>query len=295
MSISRRGVLKGLVTGGAVAALSPLPASARERRQVPEDAVGMLYDATLCIGCKTCVVACREANDLPPATDESYGGGLYDAPDRLSAQTKNIIELYKEGEEQSYVKRQCMHCVDPGCASACMIGALQKREGGIVSYEIDKCVGCRYCEVACPFNIPQFEWNTPTPKIVKCELCRHLLAQGKIPACCEVCPRHAVIFGKRDELLAEAKRRLEEHPERYVPKVYGEHDGGGTQVLYLAGVAFGKLGLPSLGDEPGPALSETVQHGIYKGFIAPVVLYAALGAVLWRNRKQGGADEEDAP
>ncbi len=293
MSVSRRGVLKGLVTGGAVAAFAPVATSAREPRKPPEDAVGMLYDATLCIGCKTCVVACHEANNLAPATGEGYGDGLYDAPERLSSDTKNIIQLYREGDEQSYIKRQCMHCVDPGCVSACMIGALQKREGGIVSYEIDKCVGCRYCQVACPFNIPKFEWNTPTPKIVKCELCRHLLAEGKIPACCDVCPRQAVIYGKRDELLAEAKRRLVESPERYVPKIYGEQDAGGTQVLYLAGVEFVKLGLPALGNEAAPALSETVQHGIYQGFVAPVVLYAALGVVIWRNRKSvaGGEDE----
>lgn len=294
MSMDRRDMLKGLATGGALAALAPGVAQARERKELPEGALGMLYDATLCIGCKACVTACHEANDLGPATNDSFGDGLYDAPDRLSCDTKNIIQLYQEDDEQSFVKRQCMHCIDPGCVSACMIGALQKREGGIVTYEIDKCVGCRYCQIACPFNIPKFEWKTPTPKIVKCELCNHLIAQGQIPACCDVCPRGAVIFGKTEELLVEAKRRLAESPDKYVPKVYGEQDGGGTQVLYLAGVDFGKLGLPALGDQSSPALSETVQHGIYQGFVAPVVLYAALGAVLWRNRKNVGG-EEDTP
>ena len=277
--IDRRTALKGL-------------AAAAERPSPPPDAVGMLYDATLCIGCKTCVVACREANDLSPERDTAHGG-IYDAPIDLSAGTKNIIELYREGDEWSYVKRQCMHCLDPACASACMLGALQKREHGIVTWEASLCVGCRYCQVACPFEVPKFEWHEANPRIVKCELCSHRIAQGKIPACCEVCPRGAVIFGEYEALLAEAHRRLAEQPDRYVPKVYGEHDGGGTQVLMLAGVEFEKLGMPALGEEPVPELARSVQHGVYKGFIAPVVLYALLGGVIWRNHRAAARDGEE--
>jgi len=141
--------------------------------------------------------------------------------------------------------------------------------------------------------VPKFEWASATPKIVKCELCRHLLAQGKIPACCEVCPRHAVVFGKRAELLAEAKRRLAADPDRYVPRVYGETEAGGTQVLYLSHVPFEKLGLPAYGPEAVPRTAYAIQEGLYQGFVAPVVLYAALGAVMWRNRTKPGAPEED--
>jgi formate dehydrogenase iron-sulfur subunit len=124
---------------------------------------------------------------------------------------------------------------------------------------------------------------------VKCEMCRHLLAQGKIPACCDVCPRGAVIYGKRADLLAEAKRRLETEPGRYVPHVYGETEAGGTQVLYLSHVPFEKLGLPDYGPQGVPHTAYAIQEGLYKGFVAPVVLYAALGAVMWRNR--GKADD----
>jgi Fe-S-cluster-containing dehydrogenase component len=200
-----------------------------------------------------------------------------------------------------------MHCIDPGCVSACMIAAMRKDEKtGIVTYDPSYCVGCRYCQIACPFGVPKFEFEKAIPKIVKCELCRHRVKDGALaevdgfsryprgqgPACCEVCPRGAVIYGKRTELLAEAKRRLAEYPDRYVPRVYGETDGGGTQVLYVSHVPFEKLGLPKLGDKSIPGAMRTIQHGIYRGFVAPVVLYAALGAVMVRNRRTGGAGGE---
>jgi len=253
----------------------------------------MLYDATRCIGCKACVVACKEANGLSPDPGP-YPGGLYDAPIDLSANTKNVIKLYREGDRISYMKAQCMHCVDPACASVCMISALHKGERGIVEYDPDKCVGCRYCQVACPFNIPKYQWNAAFPKIVKCELCRHLQAQGKTPACCEVCPRQAVVFGKYDALLSDARGRLAREPGRYYPEIYGEKEIGGTQVLYLsaAGIPFGKLGLPALGDKPVPEFTESLQHAIYQGFVAPVVLYSALGLVMYRNRRKRPAGEE---
>lgn len=290
MDRSRRRFL-GVVAGAGAAAAVPATARADEKRSAPKDAVGMLYDATKCIGCKACVVACREANGLEPDTRNSPDG-LYDTPIDLNGQTKNIIKLYREENgRESYVKRQCMHCIDPACAGACMIGSLQKRAHGIVTWDPNRCIGCRYCQVACPFNVPKFEWEARAPKIVKCELCDHLVAEGKEPACCDVCPRDAVIYGEYDELLEEAKRRLKAHPDRYIPKVYGEEEAGGTQVLYLSHVPFEDLGLPALGAEPVPSLNRTLQHGIYQGFIAPAVLYAAAGAVMLRNRRKSKSEE----
>lgn len=309
--LDRRSFLRGLATAGAAAAVGgkgvPLqaqppidPEPGSERLYPVEEQVGMLYDATRCIGCKTCVVACKEANGLPPDTERD---ARYDAPLDLNATTKNIIKLYKaeDGETTSFMKMQCMHCLDPSCTSACMIGALQKREHGIVTWDPDRCIGCRYCQVACPFNIPKFEWESAAPKIVKCELCDHLVKDGGIPGCCRVCPTKAVIFGRREALLKEAKRRLEEHPERYEPKVYGEHDGGGTQVLYLSkkGVGFEQLGLPALSEEPVPERARSIQHAVYQGAIAPTVLYALLLAGVWRARREGiqeiPPEEEGSP
>lgn len=292
MDRNRRSFLKGLAIAGASTVTAAVPALASSgRREAPADAVGMLYDTTLCIGCKTCVGACREANNLPV---DDRNDELHDAPLALNDRTKNIIKLYKEEGRRSYMKQQCMHCVDPACVGACMIGALQKREHGIVTWDSNRCIGCRYCQVACPYNIPKFEWSSRTPRIIKCEMCSHRLAEGKIPACCEVCPREAVIYGKYEDLLAEAKQRLASHPDRYVDHIYGENDGGGTQVLYLSHVPFEKLGLPTLGEESVPSLNRAVQHGIYKGMIAPAALYAVMGGVMLRNRRRGqGADEEE--
>jgi hypothetical protein len=103
-----------------------------------------------------------------------------------------------------------------------------------------------------------------------------------------------VIFGTCDKLLANARGRLQRDPARYYPKIYGEKDIGGTQVLYLsaAGIPFEKLGLPVLGEKPVPEFTESLQHAIYQGFVAPVVLYSALGLVMYRNRKRRPAGEE---
>jgi Fe-S-cluster-containing dehydrogenase component len=305
MALDRRRMLRVLAgTGAAATASAALPAeAARARKQPPPEALGMLYDTTLCIGCKACVVACREANDLEPTLDAEK---LHQAPLDLDARTKNVIKLYQDPDspERSYFKAQCMHCVDPACASACMLGSLHKdEETGVVSYNPTYCVGCRYCQMACPFNVAKFEFEKAVPKIVKCELCRHRypadmqmtqqggfshFAKGQGPACCEVCPRGAVIYGKRTELLAEAKRRVAEHPDRYQQKIYGESDLGGTQVLYLSHVPFDKIGLPQAGERGVPHVASTIQEGLYQGFVAPVALYAVLGAVLWRNRSKGG-------
>jgi formate dehydrogenase beta subunit len=296
MGISRRSALKAMAAATATTVATSLRSHDAEAAAVvaPPDAVGMLYDATRCIGCKACMTACNQANEVSP--DTSASGGLWHMPLDLNEHAKNIIKLYQDPQSgaHSFVKRQCMHCLDPACVGACMIGALQKGEKGIVSYDPDLCIGCRYCEMGCPFNVLKFEWSKAIPKMVKCELCRHRIAKGKGPACCEVCPVGAVIYGKRADLLAEAHQRLEQNPGRYVPKVYGEHEVGGTQVLYLTHVDFEKLGLPVYGDEPVPKRVRSIQHTIYQGFVAPVALYGLLAAVMLRNRKKTrGVDTEE--
>lgn len=293
METDRRSMLKGLA---AAATLSVIPetAEAREKRAVPPDAVGLLYDTTKCIGCKACVVACKEANGMPADVD-GYGGGLYDAPEGLNQYTKNVIQLYRDDDakELSYVKKQCMQCVDPACVGACMLGALTKGKFGVVSYDASLCVGCRYCQAACPFNVPQFEWAKLAPKIVKCELCRDRLEKGKEPACTEVCPRGAVVFGRYTDLLADARARLAASPDKYVQRIYGEHELGGTQVLYVSHVPFEKLGFRFSDEQSVPHVQQTVQHGVYQGFIAPIALYGLLGAVMFRNRKKDSAEEKE--
>jgi Fe-S-cluster-containing dehydrogenase component len=196
------------------------------------------------------------------------------------------------------MKGQCMHCADPSCVSVCMAGALHKDPGGIVAYEKLACVGCRYCQVACPFDVPKFNWDKAVPAIVKCELCRHRGDARKAgalkvanPACCEVCPREAVVYGTCGELKELAHRRMKADPERYNAKIYGDTDAGGTAVMYLTarGVSFEDLGLPRLTEEALPIMSERIQHGIYKWFAGPVALYGLLAWSVWRSKKHQDA------
>jgi formate dehydrogenase beta subunit len=289
--ISRRAALRTLAAAGAAAAVAP-PADAREARKGSPEDVGLLVDAVRCVGCRACVTRCREANGFPPDVVR-VDGVAYDAPLDLNARTPTVIRRWGAEGTEGYVKAQCMHCIDPACVSACMLGALHKGEKGVVAYDASACIGCRYCQIACPFNVPRFEWAKAAPRIVKCELCRHRWSEGKGPACAEVCPREAVVFGRREELLAEARARLADRPDAYMPRIYGDEDGGGTNVLYLSPVSFRALGLPELGKEPAPTLSETVQHGIYQGFVAPVVLFGALSFVVWRNRRAGSGEEDE--
>ncbi len=310
MRISRRSLLKGVAAAGATALAGDT--DAREAVRPGLDAVGMLFDSTLCVGCRACQTACKVANGLPPDT-VAAGGGVYDAPVDLNSTTKNVIKAFPAAGGPAFVKQQCMHCVDPSCVSACMLGAMHKEgEGlrriageragtGIVLWDKYTCTGCRYCQIACAFNVPKFEWFEAFPYIVKCELCRHRgdpKKEGPLavanPACAEVCPRGAVIYGARGELLAEAKRRIAVEPGRYNGRVYGEKEGGGTQVLYLAaaGVSFQELGLPDLPARSAAQFSESVSHAPYLYGVTPIALYAAVAFVIRRNKRKEEAAEE---
>jgi formate dehydrogenase beta subunit len=294
--LSRRQLLArfggvGAASCGALAARDTL-ASPGPSPEPAGTAVGMLYDTTKCIGCKACVVACSEANGLEPET--AAANGLWQMPEDLSAQTKNVIKLYKDDISglTSFVKKQCMHCVDPGCVSGCPFSALTKDpHTGVVSWNASQCIGCRYCEVACPFEVPKFQWDHFNPEIVKCELCDHRLKEGGEPACTEVCPTSAVIFGARKDLLADAKQRLRDAPDRYVHHVYGEHEAGGTQVLYLSHVDFEKIGLPRLSTVPLGWYGSWVHGILYKWLLIPLALYGLFAWVMW---KRWNEHEEEA-
>ncbi len=201
----------------------------------------ILYDATLCIDCKACEQACAEQNHLP------YDTGV--AAEVKTSDHKFTVVL---AHEDKYMRRLCMHCEDPTCASVCPVGALQKTAAGPVVYDADRCMGCRYCMLACPFGVPKYEWNQVLPKVRKCEMCPERLAAGRVTACAEACPVQATIFGERDALLAEAKRRIAAEPGKYVPHIYGEKEMGGTSVLLLSSVPFDLFGYPH--DASGQAL-----------------------------------------
>ncbi len=213
----------------------------------------ILTDTTLCTGCETCVAACKK----------TYGLGrdrMWRWKDNVDALSSTRYTTIIRKPDKVYVRQQCRHCSEPACASACIVGALKKEDNGAVTYDSGRCMGCRYCMMACPFGIPRYEWESRAPKVRKCILCHPRVKAGMQPACTEACPYGATIFGTRAEMLAEARRRIAEHPEKYYPfgspKIYGEHDVGGTSVLYLSNVSLDFLGWgPKLGDQPLPALT----------------------------------------
>jgi Fe-S-cluster-containing dehydrogenase component len=293
-SQSRRSFLKTLGFGGAalVSGAAGL-ARAGEHGIVNNEALGMLYDATICVGCKACMTACKRVNgDFGNLAFEKASfdpDGLWDAPQDLSGSTRTLIKLYKENDTNwSYVKYSCMHCQKPSCVSVCPVSAMSKDKlTGTIEYNKDTCIGCRYCQIGCSFNIPRFQWEKSLPQIVKCDLCKSTnLKEKGITACAETCPVGAISFGKRKDLLEIAHNRLRDNPGRYIANVYGEHELGGTNHLYLSAVPFNKLGLPILPENAPAEFSEKIQHTIYKGFIAPVALYSTLCFIALKNQKK---------
>lgn len=291
MTLQRREFLKlGAATAGSVSAATLSPSEARPAAPIPEGCKAMLYDATKCIGCRACQTACRLGVDMEPSIN---GDGLYDEPGDLSTTCPTVIRLYQDeqGEEWSFVKRQCMHCLDPACASACLVNALERDDCGAVTYDVDKCIGCRYCMIACPFEVPTFEYEKAIPSIVKCPFCFDLVSQGKAPRCVEACPTGAITFGDRDERLEEARSRIYSEPDRYVHHVYGEHEAGGTAALYIAGISFDKLGFPK-------GLTNKSIPDLTKGFLNSVplviILWAAFGTALhWFTQRRDELAEHE--
>jgi formate dehydrogenase iron-sulfur subunit len=279
MKLSRRDFLKLCGAGAAMlgmgATMAP-PAMGNRSRAVPiaKNVGGILIDTTRCVGCKSCQVACKVANGLP--TD--------DRPVALSPTTLTIVDFRNistkvDQPEIKPVKRQCMHCQDAACVSVCPVGALYKTEKGFVAYDADKCIGCRYCMVACPFGVPKYDWNSPNPKINKCALGCMANGQRNTPACVQACPQKALYYGDRQELLTIARSQIANNPGKYINHIYGANELGGTGVMYLANASFDQLGFRTdLPNEPLPNLTWAAQEKI------PAVLasvFALLSGIAW--------------
>ena len=277
-----------------------------------------LIDITNCIGCRACQVACKQWNEREGEETEMEAELGFQNPATLSAKTYTLIAFHEMenphkpgGVESAFVMQRCLHCLEPACASACPTTALHRQADGPVTYDADKCIGCRYCMLACPWDVPTAEWNSLAPKISKCTHCADRADQpvpiafnGKplsdiaglrftesiaTPACVKACPADALRYGTRDEMLALAHKRISDRPDKYVDHIYGEKELGGTSVVYLSAVPFEKLGFPKYGEKPFPAFTSTAL-----GAVPPAVMTvgALLGATyaFFRKRVQGVTD-----
>ncbi|MBS1261391.1 MAG: Formate dehydrogenase, nitrate-inducible, iron-sulfur subunit [Calditrichaeota bacterium] len=246
----------------------------------------ILTDVTKCIGCRKCVAAC--ADEFGHEADYPR---RWSRRDGLSADSWTAIV---ETPERAFVRKQCRHCHEPACVEACPVGALHKSASGAVIYDAGRCLGCRYCMMACPYGIPRYDWDRPVPYVQKCILCRPRIERGEPPACTEACPVEATIFGGRDELLAEAHRRIAAEPSRYIDHVWGEHEVGGTNVLYISHVdlSFLAYGRP-LDEAPLPERTRPAMEAVLPTFGAMV---ATMGGLSWIiNRRMDRSRDGDRP
>ena len=241
---------------------------------------GILFDATLCVGCGSCYQACKEVNNLPQTNKDFL-------KDHLSENTFTVVEQYGE----MYTRKLCMHCNEPACASVCLVGAIKKSSTGAVVYDAEKCIGCRYCMQACPHKIPRYEWGTTQPRVRKCILCYDRVKAGQLPGCVEVCPNEATLYGNIDQLVSVAKNRMKENPEKYYQHIYGLEEAGGGHVLVISPVPFEQLGYISrLPREPMPEFTKRAMEKIPSVVIGGGVF---LTGMYWlTKRKNQIANEE---
>jgi Fe-S-cluster-containing dehydrogenase component len=264
MSINRRDFFKVLgVTGVTLATGSALNVKAAPVSGSKEF-FGVLYDSTRCIGCQSCERACARAHGKPEPEDAPETGIV-----RKTDETRRtVINKVNTSKEEFFVKNQCMHCNEPACVAACLTQAMYKTKEGPVIWRADKCMGCRYCMVSCPFDVPKFEYHSSNPEIVKCDMCFDRQLEGKSPACVSACPADALHFGTRRELIAEAHKRIVENPDDYVDYIYGEHEAGGVSFMYLSAVPFEELGFKtSLQKKSYPALTKGFLYSVPTIFV----------------------------
>lgn len=295
---NRRDFLKSAIAIGASSVgLVPTESEAKPKNILSDDRMGVLVDTTVCVGCGMCEQSCKIAHgfsnknvkdiEAQPRTEE------FRRPDHKTLTVVNQFLNPKDSEKPINVKVQCMHCDHPACVSACIVGAFTKEENGTVLWDSDKCIGCRYCMVACPFQVPAFEFDKAIhPKIVKCDFCYSRTSKGELPACVEICPVEVLTYGKLRDLHQVAHEKINNYPERYIDHIFGDLEIGGTSWLYLADRDFSKLGFPQVSHNPAPGVSEAIQHGVFAYFVPPISVYALLGGVMWLTKKKNTSENE---
>jgi Fe-S-cluster-containing dehydrogenase component len=312
--MNRRKFLSLMSAAGVAAAVSPATGNAASTASFngSPDAVGVLHDSVRCIGCRKCEAGCQQVNDK---SNKNITTGMYlpkpeeykAEPDRKPFDDLSVLEKKRRTDFQRYTvvnkymsegraspvfrKQQCNHCMEPACASACFVKAFVKTPEGPVIYNPDVCVGCRYCMVACPFYVPAYDYDSVlNPLVYKCTMCAPRLKEGKLPGCVESCPKDALTFGKRSELIKTARQRIAANPDLYHDHVYGETEMGGTNWLYIGPTPAQELDQPVLGRTSAPELTS--------GALGSVAMVAGLwpvllgGAYAISKRRARNADEE---
>jgi len=249
--------------------------------------MGVLVDSTRCVGCRSCEWACAEANHLPDPPEEPTDTAPSTSPTRWT-----VVREFETDKGSVTVKRQCMHCLQPACVSACLTKAMHKTPNGAVAWDGNKCMGCRFCMIACPFDVPKFEYHSANPRIRKCVMCWERTAAGERPACVEACPAEALQFGPRSELIETAWRRIYDAPDTYVHHVYGEREAGGTLMLYVSGVPFEQLGFSNdVGETPYPMYTREFLYSVpFVLTLMPPLLLAISRASQGRDANPHAAD-----
>ncbi|MGB7453332.1 MAG: 4Fe-4S dicluster domain-containing protein [Lysobacterales bacterium] len=296
-TFNRRRFLQGLAGGTGLCVISP--EGLKAHKPAFADTPSVLVDITRCIGCRSCMRACKQANDLPVTSDLTADfPGTWDSEELRFDQWTVVNPVTGHNEDgvevTRNIKSQCMHCLEPTCVSVCPVGAMTKSEVGPILYSADRCIGCRYCIMACPFDIPKFEWEGGMWAVIgKCQFCAHTrLAEGRLPACVESCPTGALKFGTRDALLFEARARIKTQADRYVNHIYGENEAGGTAWLYLSDVPFENIGFKSgVETAPMPPLTWEVLSKIP---IMASAMAGLFGTVAWSLKRREAAERREA-
>ncbi|MBI4659825.1 MAG: 4Fe-4S dicluster domain-containing protein [Verrucomicrobia bacterium] len=300
MKNNRRRFLQGITAGGGALFFS-VPASASNSAEYFPgwpDRVGLLMDLSLCIGCRKCEEACKAANQLPPLRTPLEDLSIFERERRTDAENYTVVNRYANPQPDRppvYVKEQCMHCEEPACASACLVGALSKSPEGAVIYNKNICLGCRYCMIACPFNIPAYEYFNPTsPQVRKCTLCHERISRQETPACAKICPNEAITFGKKSELIDLAREKIRNHPGKYQNHLYGVSEAGGTSWLYLSELPFERLGFPAdLGTKPFPEFTRGFLSMVPAVFVIWPALLGGLYAFTQSRKRPETAEQRN--
>ena len=272
------------VTGAAVKDVKGLP-----------DSYAVLFDVTRCIGCRQCEDACNYEQRLPEPDVDFHDTQVFEETRRTDWKTYTVVNQYDDkppGAGQLYRKIQCMHCLEPACAHSCFVKAFAKRHDGAVTYDPNVCVGCRYCMMACPFNIPAYEYHIALdPLVTKCTFCEHRLKEGREPACVEICPTRTMYFNTREEVLKEARKRIVNNPDKYQDHIYGEHEMGGTNWIYISSEPFEDVGMRmDLGNKAAGEYTSGALGGV--PLIASFWPVLLVGAYAISKRREKIAKEE---